>query len=412
MAVPAGVRAPSRSAFVARWTPVASMWLVSLISYIDRNTLALLAPTILQETGLTGEQYGLIIAGFSVAYTIGNPLWGRILDRIGLRRGMAAAVSMWTAASASHALASGFGGFAAARAALGFGEGATFPGGLRTVTQTLPPGARGRGIAVAYSGGSLGAIVTPLIVTPVFLAWGWRGAFIFTGAVGVAWLILWGFISRRPDVRAVPGREEAAAAGGAAPRLADPRLWSFMCAYALGALPIGFVLYGAAIYLAQALQQSQAVIGTVLWIPPVGWELGYFFWGWLADRGKPLGSLMAAAAVLCLPLAALPWAASLAVFMTGLFVVMFGASGFIVLSMAYGTRVFSSAHSSLVAGVGAGSWSAAVAVFMPVLGRLFDLHRYEEAFFIAAGFPAVGLLSWHLLDRPPRRPTGAGVPLL
>lgn len=387
------------------------MWLVSPISYIDRNTLALLAPTILHETGLSGEQYGYIIAGFSVAYTIGNPLWGRILDRIGLRRGMTAAVSMWTAASASHALASGFGGFAAARAALGFGEGATFPGGLRTVTQTLPPHARGRGIAVAYSGGSLGAIVTPLIITPVFLAWGWRGAFLFTGAIGVAWLTVWAFVSRRPDVRTVPSRAEAAS-GGAAPRLADPRLWSFMCAYALGALPIGFVLYGAAIYLAQALHQSQAVIGKVLWIPPVGWELGYFFWGWLADRGKPLGALMAAAAALCLPLAALPWAGSLAPFMAGLFVVMFGASGFIVLSMAYGTRVFSTAHSSLVAGVGAGAWSAAVAVFMPVLGRLFDLHRYSTAFVAAAAFPLAGLLAWRLLDRPPRRPSGSGVPLL
>ncbi len=121
---------------------------------------------------------------------------------------------------------------------------------------------------------------------------------------------------------------------------------------------------------------------------------------------------LAAAAALCLPLAALPWAGSLAPFMAGLFVVMFGASGFIVLSMAYGTRVFSTAHSSLVAGVGAGAWSAAVAVFMPVLGRLFDLHRYSTAFVAAAAFPLAGLLAWRLLDRPPRRPSGSGVPLL
>jgi ACS family hexuronate transporter-like MFS transporter len=76
----------------------------------------------------------------------------------------------------AHAFAGGFWSFGAARAALGLGEGATFPGGLRTVVQTLPPSQRGRGLAVAYSGGSLGMLVTPLIITPVFLWWGWRGA--------------------------------------------------------------------------------------------------------------------------------------------------------------------------------------------------------------------------------------------
>src|SRR5215472_9594628 len=179
------------SSHMSRWIPAVSMLLVSLISYIDRTTLALLAPTILKETGLSGEQYGFIIAAFSVAYMLSNPIWGRILDRTGLRRGMTAAVACWTAASAAHAFASGFWSFGAARAALGFGEGATFPGGLRAVVQSLPAEQRGRGLAIAYSGGSLGAVITPLVVTPIFLWWGWRGAFWFTGVIGLAWLAMW-----------------------------------------------------------------------------------------------------------------------------------------------------------------------------------------------------------------------------
>src|ERR1039457_6234223 len=153
---------------IGRWVPAGTMTAVSLISYIDRNTLALLAPAILRETGLSGEQYGFIISAFSIAYMLSNPLWGRILDRAGLRRGMTAAVACWTGASMAHVFASGFWSFAAARAALGFGEGATFPGGLRTVVETLPPDHRGRGLAVAFSGGSLGALITPLVVTPLF----------------------------------------------------------------------------------------------------------------------------------------------------------------------------------------------------------------------------------------------------
>jgi ACS family hexuronate transporter-like MFS transporter len=210
------------------------MLLVSLISYIDRNTLALLAPTILKETGLSGEQYGFIISAFSIAYMVGNPLWGILLDRFGLRRGMTVAVSFWTLASVAHAFAGGLFSFAGARALLGFGEGATFPGGMRTAIQTLPPSSQSRGIAVAYSGGSLGAIVTPLIVTPIALWFGWRGAFWFTGLVGLLWLVMWRFVSRGfptgPALRASKATER--------PRALDGRVWAFMSAYAFGGLPL------------------------------------------------------------------------------------------------------------------------------------------------------------------------------
>src|SRR3954453_13453059 len=98
---------------ISRWIPAASMLLVSLISYIDRNTLALLAPTILRETHLSVEQYGFIISSFSIAYMAGNPVWGRVLGRVGLRVGMTIAVLMWSVASVSHAFAAGFWSFAA-----------------------------------------------------------------------------------------------------------------------------------------------------------------------------------------------------------------------------------------------------------------------------------------------------------
>src|SRR6266850_1013126 len=216
-------------ASLARWVPTTSMLLVSLISYIDRNTLALLAPTIMRETHLSAEQYGFIVAAFSVAYMVSNPLWGALIDRLGLRLGMTAAVAFWTLASMSHAFAGGFWSFAIARTALGLGEGATFPGGLRTVMQTLRPTEQARGIAVSYSGGSLGAIVTPIIVTPIFLKWGWRPAFLFTGAIGLAWLALWSFVSRRSDLRDF--KPQRADRLPAAPGLTDPRVWSFILAY-------------------------------------------------------------------------------------------------------------------------------------------------------------------------------------
>src|SRR5688572_29396971 len=183
------------------WVPAVTMMLMSLISYIDRNTLAILAPTIRKVANMSETDYGWVITSFSIAYMIGNPVWGWILDRFGLRAGMTVAVSFWTAASVAHAYADSFWEFAIARALLGFGEGATFPGGLRAVMQTLPPLHRSRGVAIAYSGGSLGAIVAPLIVTPIYAHWGWQKAFLFTGFIGVAWVLLWQVVSLRPDIR-------------------------------------------------------------------------------------------------------------------------------------------------------------------------------------------------------------------
>jgi ACS family hexuronate transporter-like MFS transporter len=381
------------------------MLLVSLISYMDRTTLALLAPTILQETGLSGEQYGFIISAFSVAYMLSNPLWGRILDRAGLRRGMTAAVACWTAASVAHAFAAGFWSFGAARAALGFGEGATFPGGLRAVVQTLPPEQRGRGLAVAYSGGSLGAVITPLVVTPIFLWWGWRGAFWFTGVIGLAWLAIWAVVGRRPDIRQQPAAADTARTPG--PHLRHRSLWAFMFAYALGALPLGFVLYSASLYLAHPLGFSQKFIGKVLWIPPLGWEVGYFVWGWIADRSQKLGQpripalrrLVTVCVLLNLAFAAVPWLPNVGAVLFFLFLAMFVASGFVVLSIAYATHVYSQQHAGLIAGAGAGSWSAVVALIMPFFGWLFDQHRYAPAFLIAATIPILGYAGWSILAR-------------
>ena len=380
---------------IRQWTPAASMLAVSLISYIDRTTLAILAPTILKETGLSGERYGFIISAFSVAYMVANPLWGRILDRAGLRKGMIAAVATWTLASVAHAFAGGFWSFGAARAVLGFGEGATFPGGLRTVVQTLPEKLRGRGLAVSYSGGSLGAMITPLIVTPIFLWRGWRAAFWFTGLIGAIWLAWWLVLSRRPDIRMVP--RKTTAKGG--PGLRDRSLWAFMCVYALGALPLGFVLYNAALYLARSLGASQEFIGKVLWIPAAGWEVGYFVWGWLSDRHPDARrKLMTACLALNFAFAAIPLLKSTAAVLALMFLALFVSSGFVVLSVAWATGVYSADHAGLIAGAGAGSWSAMVAVAMPIFGRMFDRHQYAWAFWIATAVPVIGWAAWMRLS--------------
>lgn len=372
------------------------MMLVSLISYVDRNTLAILAPTILHDTHLTTQQYGFIISCFSVTYMLGNPLWGVLLDRWGVRRGMNVAVGVWSVAAAAHAWATGFFSFAVARAVLGAGEAATFPGGLRTVTQTLPAEKRGRGLAFAYSGGSLGALITPFIVTPVALRYGWHAAFLATGSLGFLWLILWRKVGRQ-----VPNPKPVVGIGTAMP-WKSPALAAYIAAYALGAMPLGMIIYSSAIYLHARFAWDQATLGKVLWIPPLGWEISYFVWGTLLDKyGPRYRGLMLASLILTLPLAwthSIPTGAGvLAVF----FVAMFAVAGFVVLSVSWATRVFPPEHTGLISGIGAGSWSAVVAITSPPLGRLFDQGHYETAFRSAVACSIAGYLLWRVLSTKP-----------
>lgn len=398
-----------------KWIPSVAMMLVSVISYIDRNALAALAPTILKETGLNAEQYGWVVSAFSFAYMAGNPVWGRALDRFGTRRGMTAAVSLWTIASVLHALASGLFSFAALRALLGFGEGATFPGGMRAATESLPPSQRARGIAISYSGGSLGAIITPLIVIPIAARFGWRGAFWCTGFVGALWLAWWWFVGSPRNERIAPSANaRSVGISGAglvdkAPHWADRETWAFIAIYSLGAMPLGFVLYNTSLFLSQSWHQSQDQLKYLLLIPPIGWELGYFFWGWAVDRiihsghgGKTdrgFERLFPLLVICSLPLALVPHVQSLPIVMAELFFAMFTTSGFIIGGITFAQRIFATRHAGLIAGLGAGSWSASVAIIMPYAGRLFDQHRYDESFALAASLPVVGYVAWLLLKK-------------
>ena len=101
------------------WLPCIGQALCSFLSFLHRTILAVLLPVILKDTGLTATQYGSVVSFFFLAYTLANPLWGSILDYVGLRIGMLMAAAFWSGASASHALMGSFLGFAAARALLG-----------------------------------------------------------------------------------------------------------------------------------------------------------------------------------------------------------------------------------------------------------------------------------------------------
>src|SRR4030095_4371133 len=186
------------------WVPCVGMALCSCLSFVDRQVLNILSPTIIKDTGLTNQDFTNATSFFFLTYTLGNPVWGSVIDYIGLRRGMLLAGAVCAADSMSHALMSSFVGFALARAVLGIGEGGTFPGGLRTAVETLPANLRARGIALSFSGGTIGAGMMPLVLAPLAIQYGWKAAFMATGGLGLLWMLLWAVIARPPFLPASP----------------------------------------------------------------------------------------------------------------------------------------------------------------------------------------------------------------
>jgi MFS transporter, ACS family, hexuronate transporter len=376
--------------------------LATLLSYIDRQVLAVLAPTILRDTGLSANDYTKAISAFSYAYMFGNPLWGSVLDSVGLRLGMLMAVALWTAASTSHAWVASFIGFALARAVLGFGEGAAFPGALRTAAESLPASQLSRGMALGYSGASLGALITPLLITPVALQFGWQTAFLITGALGAVWLLIWLAVSRPPFLP-VAKRSTFKMTW---PNLLERRFWVVASSFGLGAVALGIVAYLSPLYLDRALGLSQAQIGKVVWIPMVGWEAGYFFWGWVADRylarmpdrRKP-ARIFVLLTLLALPSIFVTQTHSLAFVLALLFWATFVADGFVVISVRVGMRIYPADRTAMVAGIGSGSWSAVQALVLPVYGQWVDLRRFGTIFVTMSLLPILGTALWFLLSR-------------
>ncbi|MCL4855232.1 MAG: hypothetical protein KJZ78_28040, partial [Bryobacteraceae bacterium] len=158
-------------------------------------------------------------------------------------------------------------------------------------------------------------------------------------------------------------------------------------------------------------------LGKLLWAPPLGWEAGYFFWGWLCDRcvakgsaGVPLfRTLLGIAAILSLSLAFVTAIPTTAGVMVQLFFSMFLAAAFVILPIAHATTALSARHAGLIAGLGAGSWSAILALLMPVFGRLFDLGRYQDAFGIAAVIPCLGFAGWWISTRSKKEKGACGL---
>jgi MFS transporter, ACS family, hexuronate transporter len=302
-----------------RWYIGGLLFLSTVINYIDRQTLSVLAPYIKTEYQWSNSDFALLIIAFRVAYAFGQTASGRLLDWIGTRRGLSLAVAFYSLAAMLTSLATGLRSFAFFRFLLGAGESANWPGATKAVSEWFPKRESGWAVALFDSGSSIGGAIAPFLVLWAYHTFGsWRPAFIITGALGFIWLILFRSLYRRPEEHPrlsdeerqdiMANRADKSTESGASKRLSYrtllslPQTWGIIIGKTLTDPVWFFITDWFAIYLvAKGFKLENSLLA--FWVPFVAADIGNFAGGglssYLIKRGWSVGAARKLVVVIC-----------------------------------------------------------------------------------------------------------------
>jgi ACS family hexuronate transporter-like MFS transporter len=402
-----------------RWAIVGMLFLAAVLNYVDRQVLSLLALTIQKDLGLSDIDYGHITSCFLVAYTVSLLIAGRLIDRIGVRWGLAMYITWWSLATMAHAWANSFASLAWCRVLLGLGEAGNWPASTKAVSEWTSAKERAFAIGLYTMGATLGATIAPVLI--LSLASGgseWRTAFLVTGAAGLVWVLPWLWLYRRPSEHPrITPQERAltdaiAATSPSAPAEAEQgegRRWlAVLARREVWLLLIGrmltdpvwyFYQFWFAKYLAKDRAVAQADLG-ITWVVFLAADIGCLAGGllsaWYIRRGSSSPAARMRAMLLCAllpPLSALlPFAPSLWVCLGVAMLVVFAHLMWLTnISALLVDQVPQRMVATAFGVVAAGSTVGGV-VMNQTVGRLVSEHSYTTWFLIAACLHPLGWL--------------------
>ncbi len=394
------------------WALALIATLTMAVSYVDRQTLSAIAPSVQKALGFDDAAYGWLGMAFAFAYLVGAPVAGALVDRVGARRGLLGAVLTWSVIAAVHAVVPIFGVLLAMRVLLGLAEAPSFPAAAQTIQRGLPPADHARGFGVLFTGSSIGAAVAPPLATWLADAYGWRVAFLGTAAAGLLWIPLWlavaftGPARRALDVRhaAAPARAPSVIPFALAKHSAVLRA---MMAVAASAPLITFSHQWGTKFLVQDHGITQTAAGHLLWAPPLFFDVGAILFGHLASVARARGAdgvprpLLAAAAALMLAGVAVPYAPTPALAVAALCVALCGGGGMYALPMSDMAVRVAPWQVASAGGICAAAQSVAQIVTNPFLGNAVKgTGSYTFAVVALSLWVIPGSVAW-LLWRPP-----------
>ncbi|MDQ2891753.1 MAG: MFS transporter [Pseudomonadota bacterium] len=287
-----------------RWIIVALVFVAIMLNYVDRQILALLKPTLETEFHWSDQDYANMLSAFQVAAAVAFLGTGWFIDRVGLKLGFALGVAIWSLAGMAHAIVGSVAGFITARVVLGGAESIGTPAAVKSAAVYFTQKERSIALGIGNTAPNIGAVVTPLVVPALAVAFGWRAAFLAAGALGLVWVVVWLAIKIPPvveeGVRPAPirwtdlfKRRETAAIAIA--KVLSDQVWFFMLAWLpdlfhrMFGLPQGTV--GLPVALAYAMAAAGALTGG--WLPT-----RLMVRGWSVNRARKGTMLLYAVLVL------------------------------------------------------------------------------------------------------------------
>lgn len=298
-----------------RWVICSLLLFATTKSYMDRQVLSVLKPTLQHSFGWNEIDYGNIVFAFQTCYAIGIVMAGRLVDRLGTRISFAAAMIFWSLASMSYGLARSLTGFMIAAAALGLGQSGLFPASIKCVAEWFPKKDRSFATGIFNAGTSIGAIITPTVVVLITIRWGlpWQWAFYLIGGLGFLWVILWLALYRHPAQHPWVSKGELAYINSDPPGTASKIPWSRLLplrqtwSFAMGKLltdPIWwFYLFWAPDFFQRrfglTIGQIRWPIAIIYLISDVGSFVGGYISGFLIKRGATINAGRKTAMLIC-----------------------------------------------------------------------------------------------------------------
>ncbi|MDB5440755.1 MAG: transporter [Caulobacteraceae bacterium] len=400
-----------------RWVICGLLFAAMVINYVDRQTIAVLKPTLAKEFGWTDTQYADIVFWFQATYAGVYVLYGRLVDRIGARFGFGIAFAIWQVAHIAHAGARSLNQFIFARMALGLGESGGFPSGIKAVAEWFPKKERAFAIGLFNAGTNIGAIATPLVIPAIVLAFGWQMAFIVTGVAGLIWLPIWLLVYRRPrEHKKINAAELAYIEQDPADSVAKVPWLKLLTiretwAYALGKFLIDPVWWMFLFWLPDFLGRRYGLdlktFGPPLVVIYLLSDIGSISAGWLSStmlkRGMSLNTARKTAMLICAlavtPVAFASFANNLWVAVAIIGLATAAHQGFSANLYALPSDVFPRSAVGSVAGIGGMLGAIGGMVMAKYAGFILDkLGTYTPIFIVAASAYLLALLAVHLLS--------------
>jgi len=412
-----------------RWWIGGILFASTVINYIDRQTLSILAPYLKQEYHWTNADYANIAIAFRVAYSIGQTACGRQIDRLGTKLGLTISVTWYSIVSLLTSLARGFAGFAVFRFLLGAGESANWPGASKAVSEWFPNRERGIAAALYDSGSSVGGAIAPFLILPVYLRWGWRVAFVIPGLLGFLWLIAWRRMYYLPQEHPriseaerqliLADRPETEVAGKPLPRWRDllklTQTWGVIVSKGLTDPVWFFITDWFPIYLiAKGISLQSSLIA--IWIPFLAADLGNFFGGgvsgYLIRRGWSLGAARKALVVFggFGVLLLIPTIFTVKLYLITLLfgLATFSYASFSTIANVLPTDLYSSEAVASVSGMSGTGAGIGTIISFELIGHFSDArqatatHSFDPIVIVAGLIPFIGMMLVLLLVRNTR----------